>query len=86
MILLPSPLSHCRGITTVYHNGTRWILCRMDCWYGKLGNHTYDNDEHHYSECDFETHDWNAFRTLVDMNLSVHISRRGGRPSCGQSP
>ena len=42
----------------------------MDCWSGKLGIHTYDKDEHHYSERDFEMHDWNAFRTLVDMNLS----------------
>jgi hypothetical protein len=58
----------------------------MNCWSGKLGNHTYDKDEHHYSERDFEMHDWNAFRTLVDMNLSVRISQWGGRPLSGQSP
>jgi hypothetical protein len=57
----------------------------MDCWSGKLGNHTYDKYKHHYLERDFEMHDWNVFRTLVDMNLSVRISRQEVLP-CAVSP
>jgi hypothetical protein len=74
IISLPSPLSHQRGIATVHHDGTRGILCWMDCWSRKLGNQTYDKDEHHYLECNFEIRDWNAFRTLFEMNLSASIT------------
>ncbi len=61
--IAPKLLLHGHGITTVYRNGTRGILCWMDCWSGMLGNHTYDKDKHHYLECNYEMHDWKVFRT-----------------------